>query len=64
MTRTMGKLNSGIPQVPTSPTLVHPELISERKSLPIFLHRDEIIDNIMHNQVNKQRPNYVTAKLT
>ena len=51
MSRTMGKLNTGIPQVPLVPVGVDPEILSDRQQLPIFAHRAEIIHTINHNQV-------------
>jgi hypothetical protein len=51
MSRTMGKLNTGIPQVPIVPVGVDPEIAADRQGLPIFAHRTEIIQTINQNQV-------------
>jgi hypothetical protein len=51
MSRTMGKLNTGIPQVPIVPVGVDPEIAADRQGLPIFAHRAEIIQTINQNQV-------------
>ena len=53
MSRAMGKLNSGIPQVPPAPgpSAFSTEIASKRQDLPIFLHRKEIMQSIAQNQV-------------
>ena len=47
----MGKLNSGIPQVPPSGVAYHHEAHLKRQELPIWAHRAEIIQSIAQNQV-------------
>ena len=47
----MGKLSSGIPQVPVHPVMVYPDVLAERQTLPIFAHREEIIQAISTHQV-------------
>ena len=52
----MGKLNSGMPQVPPDPPYAPPspgfdEIQAKRKDLPIWNFRREIIESILHNQV-------------
>ena len=51
MSRTMGKLNTGIPQIPLIPVGLDPEIVADRQNLPIFAHRAEIIQCINKNQV-------------
>ena len=46
----MGKLSTGIPQVPGPPTL-NAETLTTRQDLPIWLHRSDIIQSIAQNQV-------------
>jgi HrpA-like RNA helicase len=47
----MGKLNTGIPQIPSVPVGVDPEITADRQNLPIFARRAEIIQTINQNQV-------------
>ena len=47
----MGKLNSGIPQVPPSGLNLHSESTAVRQDLPIWPQRQEIIQAISQNQV-------------
>ena len=51
MSRTMGKLNTGIPQIPSVPVGIDPEILADRQNLPIFARRAEIIQTINQNQV-------------
>ena len=56
LSRAMGKLNSGMPQVPPDPPYAPPslgfdEIQAKRKELPIWNFRREIIQSIQHNQV-------------
>ena len=59
LSRNMGKVNSGIPQVPArgliSPHSGDEEVFSsiKRQELPIWAQRQEIIDAISQNQVNR-----------
>ena len=59
LSRNMGKVNSGIPQVPgrglISPHSGDEEVFSsiKRQELPIWAQRQEIIDAISQNQVNR-----------
>jgi HrpA-like RNA helicase len=45
----MGRLNSGIPQVPYA--AVNQELLPFRQALPIWSMRDDIVNSINSNQV-------------
>ena len=49
----MGKLNSGIPQVPPAPgpAAFSTEIASKRQDLPIWAYRQEIVQTIAQNQV-------------
>ena len=47
----MGKLNSGIPQVPPSGVAFHHEALSKRQELPIWANRADIIQAVAQNQV-------------
>ncbi len=49
--RAMGKLNSGIPQIPSSGVAYHHEAYLKRRDLPIWPHRADIIQTIAANQV-------------
>ncbi len=51
MTRAMGKLNSGIPQVPPATSTFGNDAIAKRRDLPIWTLRNEIVTSISQNQV-------------
>lgn len=45
----MGRLSSGVPQVPKSDS--NPEVLPFRKGLPIWDMQDDIVETILSNQV-------------
>ena len=47
----MGRLGGGIPQVPPTPTSAGGEYVEERRQLPIWNHRREVVDSIRSSQV-------------
>lgn len=49
--RNMGKLNNGASQVPPLPLALHPEIMKERRNLPIFAHKSSIMEAIRSHQV-------------
>jgi hypothetical protein len=54
--KNIGYLNTTIPQIPN--TQINPEVAAFKKSLPVYLHNDQIINTINLNQVSANPPRY------
>jgi len=52
--RSMGKLNSGICQIPPKVNPANDDITSSRKSLPIWLQKEEIAQAVAKNQVSEE----------